>query len=80
MKVACHSILHDLLAKLDNMQDLDAAKQIAIEYIKEHSIKIVDSKRMLMTIQYQIFTIDKFYQYLYNSLLKFEGLGTVGHK
>lgn len=82
MSVQIKSVLHELIAKLDNIQDLEAAKTISVEYIKGTQIKDQDQdkRKMLMVIQHQTRDIQAFYRYLYNSLLKYEGLGTVGRK
>lgn len=74
------STLHGVLAKLNNEQDFPVAQKTVLDYLKESKIKNEDRRRMMVQVQYQIFDIKKLYQYLYNSMLKYEGLGTIGHK
>jgi hypothetical protein len=80
MSVEIKSFLHELLAKLNNEKDFTTAQSITLEYLKESKIKDMDKRKMIMTVQYQIRDTAKLYSYLYNALLKFEGLGTIGKK
>lgn len=74
------SFLHGLLEKLNNEQDFVKAQQVTLDYIKESRINDEDRRRMLVQVQYQIFNTQKLYQYLYNAMLRYEGLGTIGRK
>lgn len=75
-----HSIIHGLLEKLNNEQNFEAAQEACIIYIQASQINDMDKRKMVMIITYQIHTTKKLYEYLYNSLLKYEGLGTFGRK
>lgn len=74
------SFLHGLLEQLNNEQNFEVAQRTTLDYIKASKINDEDRRRMLVQVQYQIFNTTKLYQYLYNSLLRYEGLGTVGRK
>lgn len=74
------SFLHGLLEKLNNEQDFAVAQAATLTYIKESKINDEDKRRMMVQVQYQVHNTLKLYQYLYNSLLRYEGLGTIGRK
>ena len=80
MSVEIKSFLHDLLETLNNEQDFEKAQTTTLNYIKESHIKDTDKRKMLMIVQYQVHNTAKLYSYLYNSMLKYEGLGTIGRK
>jgi hypothetical protein len=71
------SQLHAVIDVVNAIPDFEGKKAKAIELITALGIKDQDKRKMLMVIQYQCPNSYKLTQYLYNSMLKFEGLGSV---
>lgn len=71
------SALHSVVAVVDAIPDFEGKKAKALELIGALGINDNDKKRMLMIIQYQCPNSFKLTKYLYDSMLKFEGLGSV---
>ena len=71
------SALHGVIDAVNAIPDYDGKKSKALELIGNLGIKDEDKRRMLMIINYQCPNAFKLTQYLYNSMLKFEGLGSV---
>ena len=70
------SFLHQITEKVNQEPDLEKAKAILLNYLdtlKQSS----DVKKMKIAIQYQIFNRDKLTKFIYNNILKFEGLGVL---
>ena len=71
------SVLRDIAEQVQNEKDLDKAKQISIAHIKSSKMADKDNRLMLVRIEHQIFTHDKLVSFIYNNILKFEGLGVI---
>lgn len=71
------SALHRVVEQVDVIKDFDGKKSKAVEMITESGINDADKRKMLMIINYQCPNSYKLTQYLYNSILKFEGLGSL---
>jgi len=75
--IAIKSILNRILNDMKTTTDINALKQTAIVLISKSDIK--DRDKMLSEI-YKINTLQDLQKYLYNALLKFEGLGVIKDK
>lgn len=71
------SALHNVIEIVDAIPDYEGKKTKAIELISQLKINDQDKRKMLMVLQYQCPNAFKLTSYLYNSMLKFEGLGSV---
>ncbi len=71
------SALHKVVEAVDAIPDFEGKKAMALQMVGELNINDLDKKKMLMIINYQCPNSFKLTQYLYNSMLKFEGLGSV---
>jgi len=74
------SALHNVVEVVDKIEDYEGKKAKALEMIGQLNINDTDKKRMLMIINYQCPNSFKLTAYLYNSMLKFEGLGSINRK
>lgn len=71
------SQLHGVIELVNAVPDFEGKKATALENINKLTMNEQDKKKMLMVIQYQCPNSFKLTQYLYNAMLKFEGLGSV---
>jgi hypothetical protein len=74
------SALHKVVEEVDKIPDYETKKATALKMIGELGINDQDKRKMQMIINYQCPNSFKLTQYLYNSMLKFEGLGSVGRR
>jgi hypothetical protein len=74
------SALHKVVEAVDSVPDFETKKATALKMIGELGINDQDKRKMLMIINYQCPNSFKLTQYLYNAMLKFEGLGSVGRR
>lgn len=79
-KIELRSALHPIVDAVNEQPDYESKKATALKMIGDLKINDTDKKKMLMIINYQCPNSFKITQYLYNSMLKFEGLGLVGKK
>ena len=75
-KVEIRSIIHRILAEANKTTDTIKIQKLFIENVEASDIKEVDKKRMIDTMK-SLDTYKKVITYMYNSLLKYEGEGTV---
>ena len=71
------SKLHSILDSINSIPDYEDKKAATISGINDLNINEDDKKRMLMIVRYQCPNSFKLTTYLYNVMLKFEGLGVV---
>jgi len=79
MKVAIKSILNDVVDEFNDAcgkGQLELAKVIFTDRVKESGIKVEDKFKMLKDISL-IGTLTKLQFYFYNALLKYEGCGII---
>ncbi len=69
------SKLHSILDSIKSIPDYEDKKAATISGINDLNINENDKKRMLMIVRYQCPNSFKLTTYLYNAMLKFEGLG-----
>jgi hypothetical protein len=75
------SKLHEVIEAVNQVPDYPGKKALALKMVQELDIDEGDKRKMLMIINYQAPNAYRLTQYLYNSMLKFEGLGSVaGHR
>jgi hypothetical protein len=79
-KFELKSKLHEIVDQVNLITDFETKKAKTLELVRELNIKPEDKKRMLMIVEYQCHTDLKLTQYLYNSMLKFEGHGLISSK
>lgn len=70
------SFLHQITEQVNQEPDLDKAKAILLNYLDTLK-QSTDVKKMKVAIQYQIFNRDKLTKFVYNNILKYEGLGVI---
>lgn len=70
------SFLHSITEKVNQEPDLEKAKAILLEYLGTLR-QSPDVRKMKVAIQYQIFTREKLTMFVYNNILKYEGLGVL---
>ena len=68
------SVLRELVDSLEYENDLEITRTQCIDYLGEKNINPSDKHTMLCQIK-RCGTNEKLFQYLYNALLKYEGLG-----
>ena len=68
------SVLRELVDQLDYEADLETTKKQCTDYLTERNITPSDKHTMLCQIK-RCGSNENLFQYLYNSLLKYEGLG-----
>lgn len=73
------SVLLAVTEKAPELLTLEDAKQFAIAHINESRIVVPCKKKMVFEIQ-QVQTMDRFWSYIYNAILKYNGLGVIQHK
>ena len=71
------SVLRSIAEQVQNEKDLEKAKQISIAHIRSSKMDDKDKRLMFVRIEHQIFTHDKLVLFIYNNILKFEGLGVI---
>lgn len=71
------SKLHEVIEAVNQAPDYPSKKALAIEMVTKLNINDIDKRKMLMILNYQTPNSFKLTQYLYNSMLKFEGQGLV---
>jgi len=74
------SQLHGVIDAVNGIPDFEGKKAKALELIGALNMNESDKRKMLMILQYQCPNAFKLTQYLYNAMLKFEGLGSVAKK
>lgn len=67
------STLADIASQVWQAQDVNQAKEILINHLKDSKVK--DRDKMIQDID-QLTTLQQVHRYTANSLLKYEGLGT----
>lgn len=68
------SVLRELVDQLEYEKDLDLTKQQCVDYLEAKDVNPSDKHTMLCQIK-RCGTNENLFQYLYNALLKYEGLG-----
>ena len=68
------SVLRKLVESLDYEDNVSIIKEKSISYITEQEIKDSDRRKMIFEIG-RITDKDHLFRYIYNAMLKYEGLG-----
>ena len=71
------SKLHDVVEQVNNITNFENKKAKTLELVRNLDVNNTDKAKMLSAIQYQCNNDRRLTQYLYNALLKFEGLGVI---
>ena len=79
-KVDITSILEPLLDTINDMvtknEDIGVIKKYIVDEINRHEIEVTDKKKMIWSIS-NINNNNSLQKYIYNSILKYKGLGTI---
>ena len=73
------SVLLAVTEKSAELITLEDAKKFAVTHINESRIVVPCKKKMIFDIQ-QVTTMDGFWKYIYNAILKYNGLGVIKHQ
>lgn len=71
------SQLRSIIDSINSIPEYEEKKAATISGIQDLNIKDEDKRRLLMIVKYQCPNSYKLTTYLYNAMLKFEGLGVV---
>ncbi len=71
------SQLRSIIDSINSIPEYEEKKAATISGIQDLNIKDEDKRRLLMVVKYQCPNSYKLTTYLYNAMLKFEGLGVV---
>lgn len=71
------SQLRSIIDSINSIPEYEEKKAATISGIQDLNIKDEDRRRLLMVVKYQCPNSYKLTTYLYNAMLKFEGLGVV---
>ena len=73
------STLAQIAEQVFKVSDVNTAKDLFVEHVRQTKIKDEDRKKMIVEMARQT-NINGVYRYMANALLKYEGLGTGNKK
>ena len=68
------SIFNDLVERIDWTKDFDVLKTEIIEFIEGRKVNPKDTRLMIMNVK-GCDTVERLQMYIYNSMLKYQGMG-----
>lgn len=71
------SFLRSVAELVQNEPDFEKAQAITLEHIRNSKITDKDKRAMLVRVQYNIKDHTRLVKFIYDNILKFEGLGVV---
>lgn len=71
------SFLRGIAEQVQNEPDFEKAQSITLEHIRNSKIADKDKRAMLVRVQYNIKDHQRLVKFIYDNILKFEGLGVI---
>jgi hypothetical protein len=71
------SFLRSIAEQVQNESDFEKAQSITLEHIRNSNITEKDKRAMIVRVQYNIKDHQRLVKFIYDNILKFEGLGVI---
>ena len=71
------SFLRSIAEQVQNESDFEKAQSITLEHIRNSNIAEKDKRAMIVRVQYNIKDHQRLVKFIYDNILKFEGLGVI---
>jgi hypothetical protein len=71
------SFLRNIVEVVQNEVNFEKAQTITLEHIRNSNVSEKDKRAMIVRVQYNIKDHQRLVKFLYDNILKFEGLGVI---